>query len=782
MRRSAFLALVGAGLSMAAVARSLDGDWAFHKADEPNWRTVTVPHDWVIENAFPAVGISNSGKIDYTARTSYRRTFRLTNEEQVYLAQGGSGYLTFGGVQCRPEVRLNGVRVGGWDYGYMSFTLDVTAALREENVLEVDTDSTELVSRWYPGGGIYRSVTLDVKPREHVVPESVAIVATPDPSGASATVSVSYVHSLYGPTNFVQTIAKPRLWSVDDPALYELEILGERFRYGIRTAVFTANDGFQLNGRRLQLKGVNLHSDLGPLGLAFNRTAARRQLRILKDMGVNAIRTSHNPPDAQFLDLCDEMGFVVWDECFDKWDATAARRQENLEEYVSRNLRAFVRRDRNHPSVVIWSIGNEISAASAECPSGVTRERCRLFREVVRSEDSTRPVGIGAWEGVTAAAFADLDVTGWNYARRYLPIREMFPEKPIVYSESASSFSDAGYYRLALPRAKTDYALKARKTDGHDLTACDYSDVPDVEFHRVEKDSYLAGEFVWTGFDYLGEPSPYSTGFHNALFKDEPMEPKDFARSSYFGIVDLTGVPKDRYYLYRAYWNTTDETVHLLPHWNWRKGDRVPIFVYTSGDSAELFLNGRSLGRRTKENDLDFPLDPNADDNVRRGSMAENPYYRILGKYRLMWFDVPFEPGELKVVAYRGDREIGTDVVRTAGEPAALRLRLDPYSAAEDDLIFVQVELTDKDGVRCPEASDRLAFSIEGDGRIESLGNSDPRDHDSFKAVTSHRLAFGRALAIVRRTRPGPIVLTAEDRARTGVKKGEIRLCGSCSD
>ena len=753
-------------------ARSLDGAWEFRKEGETSWREVTVPHDWVIENAFPAVGESNSGKIDFKARTSYRRTFRLADDERARLDAGGTAYLTFGGVQCRPDVRLNGVRVGGWDYGYVSFTLDVTTALRGENVLEVDVDSTQFHSRWYPGGGIYRSVTLDVKPREHVMPDSVAIVATPDESASVATVSVSYVNSLYGPTNFVRTIEKPRLWDVDDPALYEVEILGERFRYGIRTAGFTANDGFRLNGRRLQLKGVNLHSDAGPLGLVFSRTAARRQLRILKDMGVNAIRTSHNPPDAQFLDLCDELGFVVWDECFDKWDVTSARRRENLEEYVSRNLRSFVRRDRNHPCVVVWSIGNEISLASADYPPGVTRERCRLFREVVRSEDPTRPVGIGAWEGVTAPCFADLDVTGWNYARRYLPIRKLFPDKPIVYTESASSFSDASFYRLTLPRSKTDYALSVRKTDGHDLTSAGYSDIPDVEFHRVEKDSYLAGEFVWTGFDYLGEPSPYSTGFHDAAFRDEPMAPEDYARSSYYGIVDLTGVPKDRYYLYRSLWNRKSETVHLLPHWNWKPGDRVPVFVYTSGDSAELFLNGRSLGRRTKAADLDYPLDSGGS----VGEFRENPYYRILGKYRLMWLDVPFEPGELKAVAFRDGREIGTSSVRTAGTPAEVRLSVDPYSSASDDLVYVRAELVDASGVRCPWAENRLTFAVAGDGRIESVGNSDPRDHDSFKAVGSHRLTFGRAMVIVRRTGPGQIILRAEDEKRENVKEGEIRL------
>lgn len=770
------LSVAVACLALESAGLTLDGTWDFRR-DGGSWRRVTVPHDWVIARSFCPTGTSNTGKVDYRAKCRYRRTFSLAASEIAGLGATGKAYLTFDGVQCRPEVRVNGVRAGGWDYGYLGFTLDVGRLLRSgENVLEVDTDSTQLVSRWYPGGGIFRSVRLEFKSGEHVVPGTLAITSDLSDDRSSAQVRIAYVSSLYGPTNLSLAVESPRLWDVDSPDLQEVTVLGERFTYGLRTMCFTPDDGFWLNGRRLQLRGVCLHSDFGPLGLAFSPAAARRQLRILKDMGVNAIRTAHNPPDPRFLDLCDEMGFVVWDECFDKWDATAARTDENLEEYVSRNLRAWVRRDRNHPCVAVWSIGNEIPAASPECPSGVTRERCRLFREVIRGEDGTRPVGIGAWEGVTSSCFADLDLTGWNYARRYMPIRRMFPDKPIVYSESASSFSDYGFYRLELPRSRTDYALQARRTDGHDLTAAEYSDIPDVEFHRVEKDSFLAGEFVWTGIDYLGEPSPYSTGFHDHMFRDEPMDPEDYARSSYFGIVDLTGVPKDRYYLYRSYWNRTAETVHLLPHWNWKPGDEVPVFVYTSGDEAELFLNGRSLGRRMKARDVDYPLDHDDADNGLRGAVSENPYYRILGKYRLMWFDVPFDPGELKAVAYRADRMIGEAVVRTAGNPAFVRLTRDPYSSAGDDLVYVQVELMDAVGTRCPLAADRLAFSISGDGLIESVGNADPRDHQSFKEVGSHRLYFGRAMAIVRRTGTGRIRISAEDLVRKDVKKGELEL------
>ena len=496
--------------------------------------------------------------------------------------------------------------------------------------------------------------------------------------------------------------------------------------------------------------------------MAFDVTAARRQLAILKDMGVNAIRTSHNPPAPQFLDLCDRMGFVVWDECFDKWDGTAARGNANLEEYVTRNLKAFVRRDRNHPCVVVWSIGNEIPLSTADYPSGVTRARCRMFREAVRSEDATRPVGIGAWEGeATAHCFADLDLTGWNYARRYMTMKRMFPAKPIVYTESCSSFSDYGFYQVPPAQSRVDYAVKERKTDGFDTTAAWYSDIPDAEFHRMEKDRFVAGEFVWTGFDYLGEPSPYIETFRNVSFKDAVFEPREYARSAYYGIVDLTGVPKDRYYLYRSYWNDKSETVHLLPHWNWKAGDKVPVFAYVSGDEAELFLNGRSLGRRRKIADLDYPLEHDVKLNDCRGDPRENPYYRVCDKYRLRWYDVPFEPGELKVVAYRKGKPIGEAVRRTAGKPVAVKLSLDPYSSEADELVYVQVDVVDEKGERDPLATNRIRFAIEGAAEIVAVGNADPRGYDSFKAVASHPLYFGKAVVIVRRRGEGGWKLTA---------------------
>ena len=589
-------------VAAGGVTRSLDGEWLLTK--DGRTRAVTVPHDWAIEGPFDAEGACETGKLPYCGHGVYTRTFKLSADERALLDAGGEVYLEFDGVMADPSVEVNGMAAGGWDYGYMSFTLPIGRFIAEgENTLKVTCDTTKHHSRWYPGAGIYRSVRMKTVPRDHILPGSL-FITTPEIASHPATVQVEYELSESGPRKRTFTVANPVLWDVDNPHLYTLELEGETFRYGIRDCTFTPDDGFILNGRRLQLKGVCLHSDLGPLGMAFSRDAARRQLSMMKDMGVNAIRTAHNPPAPELLDLCDEMGFVVWDEAFDKWDGTAGRGADQpLEEYISKNLRQFIRRDRNHPSVVVWSIGNEISAASEKYPDGVTRERCTLFRQVCLEIDVTRPVGIGAWQASTSSCFEDLDVTGWNYARRYLPIRGMYPDKPIIYTESCSSFSCARFHQLPPPRGRKDYALDRLLTDGYDLTAAWYSDIPDAEFNRVEKDAYLAGEFVWTGIDYLGEPSPYHNGFRTT--DDRELTPAELHRSSHYGIVGLDGIPKDRFHLYRAYWNQSAETAHLVPdHWNFPVDQRLPVMLYTSGDEAELFLNGRSLGRRRKVADV----------------------------------------------------------------------------------------------------------------------------------------------------------------------------------
>jgi hypothetical protein len=581
-----------------------------------------------------------------------------------------------------------------------------------------------------------------------------------------------------------------------------------------------------------------------------------RQLEIMREMGVNAIRTSHNPPAPELLALCDKMGFVVWDECFDKWDDKADRVNDepSLEEHAQRHLRALVARDRNHPSVVVWSIANEISDMGGK--HGLTKDHVAMMRDVVRSIDDTRPVGLAHHipETANSDTFAPLDVTGWNYARRYAIARERFPDKPILYTESASALSTRGFYELPLVGARTNYSSQ-NQVDSYDLNCARWSDIADVEFDLMERDKFVAGEFVWTGFDYLGEPTPFDRR----------------AASSYFGIVDTCGIPKDRFYLYRSYWRPETPTVHILPHWNWpdRAGKSVPVFVYTNGDSAELFLNGKSLGRREKTKNYTPPVniaagkpstassvgvrrdedqtpdrgndgnpgtpwiaasggkgqwwqidlggvEPVADvvlhtmgnpgdflyridvsndgtawrtvvdhdqwhegwgdqfthgintdarfirvtftdlRNEARATLREvavypQSYYAVTDKYRLRWLDVPYEPGELKAVAYKDGQQIGEAVMKTAGAPAAIRLTPDrtKIAATGDDLCYVLVEAVDADGNLCPLADNLVEFKVDGPAAIAGVGNGNPLSIEPYQA--NHRkLFFGKALLIVR--------------------------------
>ena len=753
--RAGVVALLGALLAGGALAGgdvTLSEGWEFRRAGEHDWKTVRVPHDWAIAGPFDAAAKSGgSGKLPWKGRGEYRRTLSVSAADAATLAAGGRAYLAFDGVMASPRVKVNGADVGGWDYGYMSFTLDVTDRLRAgDNLVEVSCDTTHHDSRWYPGAGIYRRVVFSVRPRRHVKPGTLAIT-TPAVTRESATVRVVY-DTPDGPTNYTFEVANPRLWDVDDPYLYEIDLLGETFRYGIRTFRFTPDDGFHLNGRRVQLKGANLHSDLGLLGMAFDRSAMRRQLHVMKEMGVNAIRTSHNAPAPEMLELCDEMGLLVWNECFDKWEETSGRRpDQDLEDYVVRNLRQFVRRDRNHPSVVMWSVSNEIwewdpvqpkrspHRWSDHGPTGQTKVRNALFAAAVRSEDTTRPVGCGNRPYMNEQRILDLrlwddfDVVGWNYFRSYEPARTACPGKAFVYSESASAVSTGGYFGGRLPANKNDCVTTdahPHQVDGLDLSAC--LDIADVEFDRMERDRHVAGEFVWTGIDYLGEPSPFDRD----------------ARSSYFGCVDLTGVPKDRFYLYRSHWKPEAETLHLVPHWNWDGASGGPrtVMVYTNGDEAELFLNGRSLGRRRKGEPSPFA----------------NAYYSVVTKYRLIWPDVAYEPGELKAVVWKDGRRLGETSVRTAGAPAALALAQEPLLSQDAvELRWVRVCAVDEGGVAYPFATNRVTFRLTGPGELVAVGNGDPTGMKSFAETESHDLFFGKAMAVVRRTGEGRLTLTA---------------------
>lgn len=741
------------GAERGLVDRVLTKGWQFKHEDDSQWQDVRVPHDWAIAGPFDATQENGAtGKLPWRGKGRYRYSLQVSPDEAEMLACGGRAYLKFDGVMASPCVKINGMEVGGWDYGYMSFVLDVTDKVTVgDNRLEVSCDTTYHKSRWYPGAGIYRRVVFSVRPKRHVLPGTLAI-KTPAVSKESATVRVCY-STLEGPTNETFVVNNPRLWDVNDPYLYEVEILGEKFRYGIRTFKFTADDGFHLNGRRIQLKGVNLHSDLGILGMAFDKSAMRRQLHLMKEMGCNAVRTSHNAPAPEMLDLCDEMGLLVWDECFDKWDGTSGRRPEqDLEEYVIRNLRQFVRRDRNHPSVVIWSISNEIwewdpdfkyekpeNEWWARTPECQTKARNTLFAAAVRLEDATRPVACGNRPFMNEKRildmnlWKDLDVVGWNYYRSYVEGHLKDPGKPVVYSESASAVSSSGYFDARVPQ-NPECKCDPCQVDGMDLCRC--QDIADVEFDRMEKDRYVAGEFVWTGSDYIGEPSPFDKE----------------ARSSYFGCVDLTGIPKDRYYLYRSHWNPDAETLHLVPHWNWKgqEKERRAVFVYTNGDEGELFLNGRSLGRRRKGEKC--PL--------------TNEYFSVASKYRLMWTDIGYEPGEVRAVVWKNGKKLGEKVMRTAGEPKALQAVQEPLLTVDDDeLRWVQIDARDAKDVRNPLAKNQVRFRLEGPGTIIAVGNGDPLGMKPFVETDSHDLFYGKATLAIRREGVGKVELsvTADD-------------------
>jgi len=900
-------------LSEGRSVLNFNSDWKFIKGelsgaekpdfDDSAWQTVRLPHDWAISGPFDPRENGYAGKLPWKGVGWYRKTFKLNK------ADGDKRvYFDFDGVMAFPKVYINGQLAGEWDYGYMSFQVDATPYVKfgADNVIAVMVDTRKHGTRWYPGAGIYRKVTMTICEQVHIAHWG-AFITTPEVSENSATVRVrSTIENHLDTTSEVTVeaelldpigrkvatgtknetipanssrevdqsfiVSDPERWDITGPKLYTVKTvvrLGgdivdlQLNAFGIRTFELTANDGFHLNGRRVQLYGVNLHHDHGPLGAAFYTRAMERQLEIMRDMGCNAIRTSHNPPAPEVLDLCDRMGFVVWDEVFDKWDDKAGRvdGEPPLEEYSEKQIRNLVMRDRNHPCVIVWSIGNEIGNYPND-KQGKSPERVKFMSDFVRKYDPTRPVGLVCHvpNTVDQPILDALDFTGWNYMRRYARYRESYPDKPIIYSESASTLSTRGFYHLPLPDRKTDYPQQQRQVDAYDLHAAAWSDIPDAEFQLMEDDSFVAGEFVWTGFDYLGEPTPFSRE----------------ARSSYFGIVDLCGIPKERFYLYRSYWRPDATTVHILPHWNWpdRVGQNVPVFVYTNGDSAELFLNGKSLGRRTKDvqperptslaqgkpatassaqtddgniaakaNDGDhstrwcaaaagadqwwqvdlgevrsiqyitiefekeeknygYEIKASSDEtswqtvvtkktsrrprwggprrifhkvnaqaryvrieftDLQEGTWAsirefgvypekvESDYYAPTYKYRLRFNDVVYEPGELKAVAYKDGKKIGEAIMRTAGEPAAVRLTPDRTQlyASGDDLCYILVEAVDDKGMLCPLADNMIKFKIDGPAEIAGVGNGNPMSLEPFQA-DYRKLFYGKAMLILR--------------------------------
>jgi beta-galactosidase len=477
----------------------------------------------------------------------------------------------------------------------------------------------------------------------------------------------------------------------------------------------------------VQFKGVNLHHDQGLLGAAFYPRAMERQLEIMKSMGCNAIRTSHNPAAPELLDLCDKMGLLVFNEVFDKYDKRADITEEtDFEDFAFRNIKNFVLRDRNHPSVFIWSVGNEIWDVQNNRDNGFYRLGTMVNN--VRKFDPTRPVTLVCDDKKSAVLrhFDYYDVHSWNYGRRYSLAREMEPNKPVIVSESGSTVSTRGFYELPLPAVKTDFT-NSLQISSYDLNAPEWAEVADDDFMWQQQEEYIAGEFVWSGFDYLGEPTPYT----NDWVKEHGMKDKDASRSTYFGIVDLCGIPKDRYYLYKSYWKPDETTVYILPHWNWegKKGEKIPVFVYTNGGCAELFLNGKSLGMKCKK-----PASANS-----------------IERFRLMWNDVNYEPGELKVVAYKEGVVIGESHMNTAGEPYTIKLIPDRKTISADgmDLSYILIEAYDKKGNLCPLADNHIDVTIKGTGKIAGVGNGNPQSFDSFQA--DHvKLFYGKAMLILK--------------------------------
>jgi beta-galactosidase len=777
--------------------------WRFHKGDasgaeqpdfdDSQWRPQRLPHDWAIEGPFDPKLNPHTGALPVFGTGWYRKSFTLPAS-----AKGKYFNIEFDGAMSNARVWLNGQDLGERPYGYIGFAFDLTPYLKfggETNVIAVRLTPEDESSRWYPGAGIYRYVWLDITGPQHVGRWG-TYVTTPQVSDESGAVAVktelrnradaearvvlrTIALDANGrevarvetpatlPAHGAQTvtselkIARPQRWDVDHPYLYRLvsEVVAggravDRYEtpFGIRTIAFDKTRGFLLNGRAMKLQGVCLHHDLGALGAAVSRRATERQLQIMKAGGVNATRTSHNPPSPELLEYCDRLGLVVMDESFDMWRIPKKRNgySKYFDKWSEQDVRDMTRRDRNHPSVMMWSIGNEIPEQSR--PNGW--EEAKRLAGFFRSEDPTRPTtaGFNNWDQAIRNELADqVDLPGFNYKPMfYGQILKDHPNWIILGSETSSAVSSRGVYHLPIEKYQKHPSLELTS---YDVIAPPWAYAPDVEFAAQDRFPQVLGEFVWTGFDYLGEPTPY--------FGGRASDPVDWpSRSSYFGMVDLAGFPKDRYYLYQSVWSKKP-MVHVLPHWNWqgREGQAIPVMAYSNADETELFLNDKSLGRKKRFGDpVEIPVGPNVSKDLKFSS-----------KYRLMW-QVPYQPGTLRAVAYQGGRQVASDEVRTSGAPAKIRLIPDraAIQADGDDLSFLTVRIEDKDGALCPEAANSIRFQVTGAGEIAAVDNGKAASEESFQA--DHRRAFnGLALLIVRskQGKPGPVHVVATSEGLT---------------
>ncbi|CCY91608.1 putative septum site-determining protein MinC [Bacteroides sp. CAG:1076] len=783
----------------------LEKGWKFTKGEVSNaeapsfndtkWETVTIPHDWAIFGPFDknndlqnvavtqnfetqaSLKTGRTGGLPYVGTGWYRTTFHSTPGKQTTLI--------FDGAMSEARVFVNGKEACFWPYGYNSFYCDVTGLVNEDgknNVLAVRLENRPQSSRWYPGAGLYRNVHVVTTEKIHVPvwgtqittpfvkdeyasvclhttilnAEKTELTVTTDIVDADGQVvstktNKGYInHNQPFTQNFI--VEQPKLWSPETPILYKAvskiyagDTLLDTYttRFGIRTIEYVPDKGFYLNGKRRKFQGVCNHHDLGPLGAAVNVAALRHQLTLLKDMGCDAIRTSHNMPAPELVELCDEMGFMMMLEPFDEWDIAKCDNGYHrfFNEWAEKDMVNMLRQYRNNPCVVMWSIGNEVPTQWS--PEGY--KVAKFLQDICHREDPTRPVtcGMDQVKSVLANGFAAmLDIPGLNYrAHMYDEAYERLPQNLILGSETSSTVSSRGVYKFPVER-KAGAMYDDHQSSSYDLEYCSWSNIPDIDFARAEDHDWTIGQFVWTGFDYLGEPSPYDT---NAWPN----------HSSMFGIIDLASIPKDRYYLYRSVWNKEAETLHILPHWNWegREGEKTPVFVYTNYPSAELFINGKSYGRQTK----------------RKDGTVEN-------RYRLMWYDAVYQPGEVKVVAYDEQGNPAAEkIVRTAGKPHHIELVTDRTSLQADgkDLAYVTLRIVDKDGNLCPNDGRLVSFKVKGAGKYRASANGDPTCLDLFHKPEMH--AFGGMLTVIIQSgeKVGDIELQATAK---GVKAGIIRI------
>lgn len=757
----------------------LEKGWKFHKGDaqeafKPNyddsrWQSVTVPHDWAIYGPFDrsndlqevaitqnlenqaSVKTGRTGGLPYVGTGWYRTTFDVP--------AGQNATLLFDGAMSEARVYVNGQEACFWPYGYNSFHCDVTRLLTPDgknNQLAVRLENKPQSSRWYPGAGLYRNVHVIATNPVHVpvwgtqlttpfVSDTLAAVHLKTKIEGAGDKAVRIKTEIVSPDGKVVVrrddtrkinhnqpfeqnliVEDPQLWTPEQPVLYQAVsqvFVGEQkvdeytTRFGIRSIQIIPEKGFYLNGKHRKFQGVCNHHDLGPLGAAINVAALRYQLQLLKDMGCDAIRTAHNMPAPELVRLCDEMGFMMMLEPFDEWDIAKCDNGYHrfFNEWAERDMVNMLHQYRNNPCVVMWSIGNEVPT---QC-SAEGYKVAAFLQDICHREDPTRPVtcGMDQVSCVLQNGFAAMiDVPGFNYrVHRYEEAYNQLPQNIVLGTETASTVSSRGIYKIPV-EIKADAKYDDHQSSSYDMEYCSWSNLPDADFALADDKPWTMGQFVWTGFDYLGEPSPYDTDAWPS-------------HSSLFGIIDLASIPKDRYYLYRSIWNKNTPTLHILPHWNWEghEGENIPVFVYTSHHSAELFVNGKSYGRLTKSNET------------------------LQHRYRLMWHNVTYEPGELKVVAYnKQGNKVDEKVVRTAGKPHHLEVVANHKSLVADgkDLAYITVRVVDKDGNLCPHDGRLVEFDVKGAGKYRASANGDATSLDLFHLPHMH-LFSGQLTAIV---------------------------------